>query len=580
MDFGVVNLEGLTCPESGVFSQAVSEPEATKSKSYGSGFLKQGRSESGEEEWKSSKMSRTDGLDASKTMFGTSLLRSNSLLSGGDVGQHNNMLSFSSPKSEVTFLSKNGGLVGKTTQNPSIPFYQHTPYVFTRNAGYGFGGFNESIPGIRGPFTPSQWIELEHQALIYKYMMANVPVPSNLLFALKTCLNPYGLSGLLSGSYAPNSFGWGSFHIGFSGSTDPELGRCRRTDGKKWRCSRDAVPDQKYCERHINRGRHRSRKHVEGQTGHAVSGSTIPKVAPIASSMPASVMSSGGASNSLNGTQHQFKSLQPGDANHTTDPLVNRTQDPQDLSVISPTINLKSNDSPFSLPKRVPLDKSSQSEFGLVSSDSLLNPSQGSHNSFLDFNDKHPLRQIVDDQSKDQYSCSTIAWPEKLKSDWTQLSMSIPMITSNFSSTTSSSSQEKLALSPLRLSCEYDQIQMGLGVGNDLGKPTEKEINFIPIAWGSSVGGPLGEVLNNSSSTGEACKSSSTLNLMTGVWDSGPQLGSSPIGVLQKTTFISLSNSSSASSLTADKKANEGGGLCDDVLGSTLASSFSIPFLQ
>lgn len=48
---------------------------------------------------------------------------------------------------------------------------------------------------------------------------------------------------------------------------DPEPGRCRRTDGKKWRCSKDAVPDQKYCERHINRGRHRSRKPVEVQPG-------------------------------------------------------------------------------------------------------------------------------------------------------------------------------------------------------------------------------------------------------------------------------------------------------------------------
>ena len=47
---------------------------------------------------------------------------------------------------------------------------------------------------------------------------------------------------------------------------DPEPGRCRRTDGKKWRCSKDAVPDQKYCERHINRGRHRSRKLVEVQS--------------------------------------------------------------------------------------------------------------------------------------------------------------------------------------------------------------------------------------------------------------------------------------------------------------------------
>lgn len=44
---------------------------------------------------------------------------------------------------------------------------------------------------------------------------------------------------------------------------DPEPGRCRRTDGKKWRCSRDVVPGQKYCERHMHRGRNRSRKPVE-----------------------------------------------------------------------------------------------------------------------------------------------------------------------------------------------------------------------------------------------------------------------------------------------------------------------------
>ena len=48
-----------------------------------------------------------------------------------------------------------------------------------------------------------------------------------------------------------------------SSSTDPEPGRCRRTDGKKWRCSRDVAPNHKYCERHMHRGRPRSRKHVE-----------------------------------------------------------------------------------------------------------------------------------------------------------------------------------------------------------------------------------------------------------------------------------------------------------------------------
>ncbi|KAL4183614.1 hypothetical protein AMTRI_Chr11g156010 [Amborella trichopoda] len=47
---------------------------------------------------------------------------------------------------------------------------------------------------------------------------------------------------------------------------EKEPGRCRRTDGKMWRCSRDVVPDQKYCERHLHRGSTtgaRSRKPVE-----------------------------------------------------------------------------------------------------------------------------------------------------------------------------------------------------------------------------------------------------------------------------------------------------------------------------
>ncbi|KAK9988178.1 hypothetical protein SO802_028417 [Lithocarpus litseifolius] len=44
---------------------------------------------------------------------------------------------------------------------------------------------------------------------------------------------------------------------------DPEPGRCRRIDGKKLRCSKNVVPDQKYCERHMHRGRQHSRKPVE-----------------------------------------------------------------------------------------------------------------------------------------------------------------------------------------------------------------------------------------------------------------------------------------------------------------------------
>jgi hypothetical protein len=57
--------------------------------------------------------------------------------------------------------------------------------------------------------------------------------------------------------------GWGCFEMGFGRKVDPEPGRCRRTDGKKWRCSKEAYPDSKYCERHMHRGRNRSRKPVE-----------------------------------------------------------------------------------------------------------------------------------------------------------------------------------------------------------------------------------------------------------------------------------------------------------------------------
>ena len=449
------------------------------------------------------------------------------------------------------------------------------------------------MAGVRGPFTQSQWMELEHQALIYKYITANVPIPSNLLMPIRKALDSVGFSTFSAGALRPNTLGWGSFHLGFSNNTDPEPGRCRRTDGKKWRCSRDAVADQKYCERHINRGRHRSRKPVEGQTGHAVSGPTNSKVVPMPSTMSASVMSSGGASNSLAIAQNQFKSLQPVAANPSADTLVNRLQEPQGLSMISPTIDLKSRDTPFSISKLpIPFEESPQSEFGFVSSDSLLNPSErGSYmNSrnytpFLDFSDQetqdqHPFRQFIDDWPKDQSNRSDIAWPEELKSDWTQLSISIPMSSSDFSSSSSSPTQEKLAFSPLRLSRELDPVQMGLGVSSDLSAPTQKQTNWIPISWGSSMGGPLGEVLTTSANNMGACKNSSALNLMTEGWDGSPQIGSSPTGVLQKATFGSLSNSSSGSSPTTEnKKIHERASHCEDMLGSTLATSSSIPSL-
>lgn len=51
-------------------------------------------------------------------------------------------------------------------------------------AGSGGGGMS----GHRPPFTPVQWQELEHQALIYKYLVAGVPVPYDLVVPIRRSL--------------------------------------------------------------------------------------------------------------------------------------------------------------------------------------------------------------------------------------------------------------------------------------------------------------------------------------------------------------------------------------------------------
>ncbi|XP_008812758.1 growth-regulating factor 4-like [Phoenix dactylifera] len=128
--------------------------------------------------------------------------------------------------------------------------------------------------GCRPPFTASQWQELEHQALIYKYLIAGVPVPPDLLIPIRR-----SFEAVHARFYHHPALGYYSF---YGKKLDPEPGRCRRTDGKKWRCSKDAYPDSKYCERHMHRGRNRSRKPVESQTlsQSQSSSSTVTSLAP------------------------------------------------------------------------------------------------------------------------------------------------------------------------------------------------------------------------------------------------------------------------------------------------------------
>ncbi|TXG50781.1 hypothetical protein EZV62_023305 [Acer yangbiense] len=110
---------------------------------------------------------------------------------------------------------------------------------------------------MRVPFTAAQLQELKRQTVIFEYMMASIPVPHELILPITR-----------TPSRVPNSQSNSSVELGLlsnNNNSDPEPWRCRRTDGKKWRCSRDVAPDQKYCERHSHKSRPRSRKPVEVQ---------------------------------------------------------------------------------------------------------------------------------------------------------------------------------------------------------------------------------------------------------------------------------------------------------------------------
>ncbi|KAL3825371.1 hypothetical protein ACJIZ3_021400 [Penstemon smallii] len=149
----------------------------------------------------------------------------------------------------------------------------------------------------RYPFTASQWQELEHQALVFKYMISGMSVPPDLLFTIRRSLDSSLSSKYLI--HQPQHSTVSTFHKYFHTFITllfqiiiifvlikwefffffffffyPEPGRCRRTDGKKWRCSKEAYTDSKYCERHMHRGRNRSRKPVEILSAKAGAGAT------------------------------------------------------------------------------------------------------------------------------------------------------------------------------------------------------------------------------------------------------------------------------------------------------------------
>ncbi|EHA8592385.1 putative growth-regulating factor 6 [Cocos nucifera] len=208
---GVVGMEGLvggaSCEGGGLFSSplAFSDSEIKQTGVFCSSFLKHARPGGSEEDdWRFPKMARTEAMAVpSITRGAASLYRSNShsLFPEGEQ-----MLSFSSTPS-----SKPDAMV--LSSDVTLPYYHHpsasssTPYF--RNTGLGSSGSNANMNGVlarlRGPFTPSQWMELEHQALIYKYIDANVPIPPSLLVSIRRSFNPSGYPPISAGSFGSSA---------------------------------------------------------------------------------------------------------------------------------------------------------------------------------------------------------------------------------------------------------------------------------------------------------------------------------------------------------------------------------------
>ncbi|GJN23445.1 hypothetical protein PR202_gb11094 [Eleusine coracana subsp. coracana] len=503
------------------------------------------------------------------------------------------MLSFSSAASPCP--SATAAAVAAAA-DAAMPLYYGTP---ASCSGLSSVSLSASMQGamarMRGPFTPSQWIELEHQALIYKYLAANSPIPHNLLIPIRRSLaSPYSPA-----YFGTSTLGWGSFQLGYSGNADLEPGRCRRTDGKKWRCSRDAVADQKYCERHMNRGRHRSRKHVEGQPGHAAKAMSAAVAAAAASAtQPGALAASGAGATAAGHTVNQHQQPVKNYAAVASDPCslqYNRElmtkqnesenmQESDNLSMLT-SMNTRNTSSIFPFSKQNnPFEvTSSRPDFGLVSSDSLMS---SPHSSLENVN-------LLNSQGMNEHQSSAslqhfvdwprtpaqggLAWPdpEDMQAQRTQLSVSAPMASSELSSASTSPVHEKLMLSPLKLSREYSPI--GFSISANRVEAGQVEGNWM--FRDSSMGGPLGEVLTKNGNADAMNCMSAPLNLLTDCWDSSPGLDSSPVGVLQKTTFGSVSSSTGSSPRMENHSAYDG--ICNptDDLGSIVVSHPSIRLL-
>jgi hypothetical protein len=246
------------------------------------------------------------------------------------------------------------------------------------------------------------------------------------------------------------------------------------------------------------------------------------------------------------------------------------------------SMNTRNNGNIFPLSKQNnPFEvTSSRPDFGLVSSDSLMSCP---HSSLENVN-------LLSSQSLNEHQSSAslqhfvdwprtpaqggLPWPdhEEMQAQRTELSVSAPLASSEPSCASTSPIHEKLMLSPLKLSREYSPVGLSIAAKRD-------ESGQIQGNWmfrDSSMGGPLGEVLTKNGNVEAMNCMSAPLNLLPHCWDSSPGLDSSPVGVLQKTTFGSVSSSTGSSPRVENHSAYDG--ICNprDDLGSIVVSHPSI----
>lgn len=160
-----------------------------------------------------------------------------------------------------------------------------------------------------------------------------------------------------------------------------------------------------------------------------------------------------------------------------------------------------------------PYQESPTMDFGLLSSNSLLNPFQKatsvikgksySSSAELDkdkYRSQHFLGQFMGDWPKCQSEHLANLWPETdTQSDRTRLSISLPEVAADFMSSTSTLTNEKLACSPIKLSSNLGSARMGSEMNAVIKNAIQRQAN-----WETSTGGPLGEVLHSNNSASDS----------------------------------------------------------------------------